>query len=170
MGKIEITKDKLSDVRKTFDFGFGEIIIYEPTEQMINDYYEFIESIGTPQKISGIDVVRVFLPLFTNLEFTDEFLEENIHMMIEEPPLWLRRVQAEISIIVNELSVLKVISLKNTINEVSVLDSLSEEDIKKYKNVNLESVNKKIDLLKDKKSKKIEELEEEIKKLKLEAD
>lgn len=165
MGKLKITQENLQDVRKTFDFGFGEILIYEPTNEMIESYYEFIESLGTPESVSGIDVIRVFVPLFTNLEFDEEFLQENLHKIMEEPPLWFRRIQAEISIIVNELSALKVISLKNTIEQVTVLDNLSEEDIKKYKNINIDSLKNKIDLIDNKKDEEIEKLEKRLKEL-----
>ena len=165
MNKIQITEELFRDIRKTFDFGFGEIIIYEPTEEVIEQYYEFMESINNPTDISGIDVVKVLIPLFTNLEISDEFLQENIHKLIESPPLWLREIQGEISTIVNKLSVLKIVSLKNTIDRISILDNLSEEDIKKYKNINLKSLKNKIELIDNNKENRINKLKEELKEL-----
>jgi len=166
MDKIQITSEQLTDIRKTFDFGFGEIIVYEPTQKMIDEYYDFIESINNNVGISGVDLIKTLIPLFTNLEISEEFLEENAYKLVDEPPLWLRKVQSEVSVIVNELSVLKVMSLKNTINQVSILDNLSEEDIKKYKNIDLKSVESKMSMLDIGKEKKIKDLEAEIEKLK----
>jgi uncharacterized protein (UPF0147 family) len=185
--KINITELN-REVRNIINFGSGDIIIYEPDQELIDEmislqeqyYNENGETI--PKSVIYMDVIPKLTNI--NLNVDDELL---LQQMLEKPKLWLKWVLNEIDKVLIEANRLKSEEIKTQLkdletfvervennydipnnvknffakNKEKILQSGDEEFIESAKMLNLIDVPEE-----NAKEKKIKELELEIKKIK----
>lgn len=177
------------EIRKVLNFGDGDILIYEPTQEIVDEIialqeaYYIENKTSIPKHILYMDVV----PMLTNINLNIEN-ELELQEIFEKPKLWLQSVLNEIELIIIEINRVKRNKIKNQLIELEELVKDVEtskeipENVKEYFNKNKEFIldlgdkefinsAKALNLIEveeqiDEKEQRIKELEEELKRLK----
>lgn len=101
---------------KELELDEGIIEIYEPNQNEIEEIQEYMIDNTTEDSIdiTEIGVIKYLIPKLTNLDLSD-VEEDYVYGLIDENPLWLRKVRIEIKNILNDINEIRTLELKNQI-------------------------------------------------------
>lgn len=165
---IEISNDLI--VRKRFSMnGESDIFIYEPTNYDIDEIKQIMGEKGSYQ-FSTNEIFEALIHRFTNID-VDKIPETVKYKLIDSPPLWFRRVCAEIQLIISEIVALQSAETKELINRVenmsdfvSLMRGVSPEAIEKVKNIDTEELKNALENLTEEQKLQINQMLKDLKK------
>lgn len=121
-----------SEVRKVFNFNKeGEIIIYQPSDEVINEILEMEEYYYKENKVE-IPKRIVILELLKKVSNLDIGVENELvlEQMILKPHLWLKMVLEEVDDIILDINNYKTKKIANQIKQLnSIIENYEENNI-----------------------------------------
>lgn len=137
----------INPIRKQFDLGEGEVVIYQPNEDIINKIIEMQEFYYKENKVSIPDrvIILELIKEITNIDFNMEN-ELYLHEILDNPPLWLKLVKEEIKEIMIDINKLKHQEARNNIKELEMYVEQYNSDLEMPNNVKQFFKDKKEDI------------------------
>ena len=125
-------KDEERKIRKSINLGEGIINIYEPTNEQVNEIIKFYDEYFKDEKnkkegtIDFKQILFYLIPLLTNLSYSSLDNELYIIGLIQNPPLYLRLVIAQLQQILNEVNYVRIEEAKGQMKQIETMLTQSE--------------------------------------------